>query len=173
VAASAAEAELEHYFTMPNKPKSSGLYYKKWGTHSQQHQSTSTTLPLSELLTSQSNVNTSDRWKCNTSGSLIVRLNKIVPSYTLQVKKIKQTIQQNIILQTYINMYDHTTYNKPTHPFNSLELQHLVLREGVLKHWQMGITRRYLYHVPNQLPKHRPTQHRGTIVPYHDYRPTA
>ena len=30
----------------------------------------------------------------------------------------------------------------------------------LLKHWQMGITRRYLYHVSHQLPKHRPTQHR-------------
>ena len=57
-------------------------------------------------------------------------------------------------------MYDHTIYNKTTHPFNSFELQHLVLGEGVLKHWQMGITRRYLYHVSHQLPKHRPTQHR-------------
>ena len=40
VAASAAEAELGALFTMPNKPKSSDLYCKKWGTHSPQHQST-------------------------------------------------------------------------------------------------------------------------------------
>ena len=145
---------------MPNKPKSSDLYCKKWGTHSPQHQSTQTTLPLSELLTAQSNVNDHDPWKCDNFGSLIVQHNTILLSSILQVKKIQQTIQQNIILQTYINMYDHTIYNKTTHPFNSFELQHLVLGVGVLKHWQMGITRRYLYHVSHQLPKHRPTQHR-------------
>jgi len=73
---------------MPNKPKASGLYCKKWGTHSPQHQSTSTTLPLSELLTAQSNVNDPDPWKCDTSGSLIVQHNKILLSSILQVKKI-------------------------------------------------------------------------------------
>jgi hypothetical protein len=64
---------------------------------------------------------------------------KTSSSSTPQVKKIWQTIQQNIIQQKYIDMSDPTICNKPTHLSSSYALQDLVLGEGVLKHWQMGI----------------------------------